>query len=210
MSHRKESMLSQLQKSWYSLLGDRSEKAPDVKIVNVVASASLEHEIDLKAVVKVFPTAEYRPEMFPGLVFHTKKPRTANLIFRTGKMVCTGAKSEKDARRALKKVVRKLKKKGIVIYGRLRVEIENIVASVTLGRRVDLVGFYETGADSGGRMMYEPGQFPGIIYRMEAPKAVILIFSSGKLVCTGTTKEKETHRAVIKLRQKLDENDAMI
>ena len=202
-------MLSQLQKSWYSLLGDRSEKEPNIKIVNVVASASLEHEIDLKAVVKVFPTAEYRPEMFPGLVFHTKKPRTANLIFRTGKMVCTGARSEKDARRALKKVVRKLKK-GIVIHGRLRVKIQNIVASVTLGRRVDLVGFYENGTDSGGRMMYEPGQFPGIIYRMKAPKAVILVFLSGKLVCTGTTKEKETHRAVMKLHQKLEENDAMI
>jgi transcription initiation factor TFIID TATA-box-binding protein len=203
-------MLSQLQKSWYSLLGDRAEKEPDIKIVNVVASASLEHEIDLKAVVKAFPTAEYRREMFPGLVFHTKKPRTANLIFSTGKMVCTGAKSEKDARKAMKKVVRKLKKKGIVIHGRLRIKIQNIVASVTLGRRVDLVGFYETGADSGGRMMYEPEQFPGVIYRMEDPKAVILIFSSGKLVCTGATKEKEVHQAVVKLRQKLDENDAMI
>ncbi len=59
-------------------------------------------------------------------------------------------------------------------------------------------------------MMYEPEQFPGLIYRMENPKAVILVFASGKLVCTGTTKEKEVHEAVMKLRQKLDENGAII
>lgn len=67
------------------------EKKPLVKIENVVASASLEHGINLKAVVEMFPIVEYRPKVFPGLVFRTKKPRTANLIFRTGKMVCTGA-----------------------------------------------------------------------------------------------------------------------
>ncbi len=188
------------------------EKEPEITIENVVASASLEHGIDLQAVVKAVPTVEYRPDVFPGLVFRTKRPRTANLIFRTGKMVCTGAKSEKEARRAVKKVVRKLKKTGIVIHGKLRIKIQNIVASVVLGGNVDLEGFYEMGeeVDLGGRMMYEPEQFPGVIYRMEDPNAVILIFSSGKLVCTGAKKEEEVNHAVMKLRQELDENDVII
>ncbi len=188
------------------------KKEPDIKIENVVASASLEHGIDLQAVVKTFPTVDYRPDKFPGLVFRTKKPRTANLIFRTGKMVCTGAKSEKEARKALKKVIRKLKKMGLIIHGRLRIEIQNIVASVILNGKVDLEGVYEVAGKTGlgGRIMYEPEQFPGLIYRMKNPKAVILIFSSGKLVCTGATKEEEVHQAVKKLRQKLDENGAMI
>ena len=76
---------------------------------------------------------------------------------------------------------------------------------------MDLEGFYEVGGKIGlgGRMIYEPEQFPGLIYRMENPKAVILIFSSGKLVCTGAKKEEEVHQAVMKLRQELDENDAI-
>jgi transcription initiation factor TFIID TATA-box-binding protein len=188
------------------------EKEPEIKVENVVASASLEHGIDLQAVVKAFPLVEYRPDVFPGLVFRTKRPKTANLVFRTGKMVCTGAKSEKEARRALKRVVRKLKKMGMVIRGKLHIKIQNIVASVVLGGKVDLEGFYEMGGkvDLGGRMMYEPEQFPGVIYRMEDPRTVILIFSSGKLVCTGAKKEEEVNQAVMKLRQELDENDVII
>ena len=188
------------------------EKEPEIKVENVVASASLEHGIDLQAVVKAFPLVEYRPDVFPGLVFRTKRPKTANLVFRTGKMVCTGAKSEKEARRALKRVVRKLKKMGMVIRGKLHIKIQNIVASVVLGGKVDLEGFYEMGGkvDLGGRMMYEPEQFPGVIYMMEDPRTVILIFSSGKMVCTGAKKEEEVNQAVMKLHQELDENDVII
>jgi len=188
------------------------EKEPIIKIENVVASASLEHGIDLQAVVETFPIVEYRPKVFPGLVFRTKKPRTANLIFRTGKMVCTGAKSEKEAIRAIKKIVGKLKKKSIIIHGKVHIKIQNIVASIILDGHVDLESFYETGGKIGlgGRIMYEPEQFPGLIYRMENPKAVILVFASGKLVCTGTKKEEEVYQAVMKLRQKLNENNAII
>ena len=188
------------------------EKEPIIKIENVVASASLGHGIDLQAVVEMFPVVEYRPKVFPGLVFRTKKPRTANLIFRTGKMVCTGAKSEKEAIRAIKKIVEKLKRKSIIIHGKVHIKIQNIVASVMLGGQVDLESFYETGGKIGlgMRIMYEPEQFPGLIYRMENPKAVILVFASGKLVCTSTKKEGEVYQAVMKLRQKLNENNAII
>jgi len=188
------------------------EEEPIIKIENVVASASLEHGIDLQAVVGTFPIVQYRPKVFPGLVFHTKKPRTANLIFRTGKMVCTGAKSEKEAIRAIKKIVGKLKKKSIIIHGKVHIKIQNIVASIILDGQVDLESFYETGGKVGlgGRIMYEPEQFPGLIYRMENPKAVILVFASEKLVCTGTKKEEEVYQAVMKLRQKLNETNAII
>lgn len=187
------------------------KKEPDINIENVVASASLEHGIDLQAMVKAFSTVEYRPTVFPGLVFRTKRPKTAVLIFRTGKMVCTGGRSEKEARKALRKIIRKMKRMGMVIHGKLHIKVHNMVASVILGGKVDLEGFYERGGmDSVGRMMYEPEQFPGLIYRMEDPKAVILIFASGKLVCTGTTKEEEVYQAVENLNQKLDENDAII
>ncbi|MBY8989058.1 MAG: hypothetical protein KGD61_11440 [Candidatus Lokiarchaeota archaeon] len=80
-----------------------------INIENVVASATLNQDIDLNSVVRAFPSVEYKPERFPGLVFRLKKPKTATLIFRTGKMVCTGAKSERLAKTAINKVVRELK-----------------------------------------------------------------------------------------------------
>ena len=189
-------------------VSDAHVKEPEIRIVNVVATARLEHGLDLQAVAKAFPSTEYRPNVFPGLVFHTKRPRIANLLFNTGKMVCTGAKSVKGARNALKKVVRQLKKSGIIIEGRLQIKIQNIVASVVLGGRVDIEDFYKVGggANPTGSMMYEPEQFPGLIYRMRDPKAVLLVFSTGKMVCTGAKKEEDVHHAVRNLRQELNES----
>jgi transcription initiation factor TFIID TATA-box-binding protein len=172
-----------------------------VNIENVVASAILKQRIDLNSVVKAFPNVEYRPEQFPGLVFRLKKPKTATLIFNSGKMVCTGAKSEKQAKKAVRTVVQELKDNGILIVDKAEIMVQNIVASASLGGKIDL----EKSAFSLGRTMYEPEQFPGLIYRMVEPKVVILLFASGKLVCTGAKKESEVYDAVNKLHGILEE-----
>jgi len=151
--------------------------------------------------VKGNPGVEYRSERFPGLVFKLKKPKTATLIFRTGKMVCTGARSEKESRRAVKTVVKELKKSGIIIISKPDLKVVNIVASVRLGRKIDL----EKAVSTLGKAMYEPEQFPGLIYRMDEPKVVILIFASGNLVCTGAKREHDIHDAVHKLHRRLEE-----
>jgi len=177
--------------------------AATVNIENVVASATLRQNIDLNAVVKTFPSVEYRPEQFPGLVFRLKKPKTATLIFNSGKMVCTGAKSENQAKKAVRRVVRELKNNGILITGKVDIQVQNIVASASLGGKIDL----EKSAFTLGRTMYEPEQFPGLIYRMGDPKVVILLFASGKLVCTGAKKEEEVYTAVNKLHQNLEDED---
>ena len=174
-----------------------------IRIENVVASATLHQSIDLNAVVKGNPLVEYRPEKFPGLVFRLKRPKTAILIFSTGKMVCTGAKSEKESRKAVLKVVRELKKSGIIIVGKPEIRVVNIVASANLLGRIEL----EDCAYTLKRTMYEPEQFPGLIYRMDSPKVVILLFASGKLVCTGATKEEDVYEAVAKLHKELTEKD---
>ncbi|RLI42696.1 TATA box-binding protein [Candidatus Bathyarchaeota archaeon] len=173
-----------------------------IRIENVVASASLNQRIDLNAVVKSYPGVEYRPEQFPGLVFRLKKPKTATLIFNSGKMVCTGAKSEKEARGAVMKVIDELKRSGIVIVGKPDLKIQNIVASANLSGIIDL----EQAAFTLGKTMYEPEQFPGLIYRMDDPKVVILLFASGKLVCTGAKREEDVYIAVEKLHRKLEED----
>jgi transcription initiation factor TFIID TATA-box-binding protein len=172
-----------------------------INIENVVATGTLPQNIDLISITRVFPGVEYRPEQFPGLVYHLKKPKTTTLIFGSGKMVSTGAKSERGARRAVMKVVDELKGNGIVILGKPEIQIQNIVASAGLGGDIDL----EKTIYSLKRTMYEPEQFPGLIYRMDDPKVVILIFASGKLVCTGAKKEGEVHRAVTKLQETLEE-----
>jgi transcription initiation factor TFIID TATA-box-binding protein len=182
---------------------DIPEVVASIRIENVVASATLNQRIDLNAVVKGYPGVEYRPEQFPGLVFRLKRPKTATLIFNSGKMVCTGAKSEKESKRAVMKVIRELKKSGIIIIGKPELKIQNIVASANLSGLIDL----ERSAYSLGRTMYEPEQFPGLIYRMDVPKVVILLFASGKLVCTGAKKEEDVYEAVTKLHKTLEEED---
>ena len=174
-----------------------------INIQNVVASATLNQKIDLNSVVKSYPGVEYRPEQFPGLVFRLKKPKTATLIFNSGKMVCTGAKSEILARRAVMTVVKELKKSGIIIIGKPELKIQNIVSSASLGGKIDL----ELAVSKLVKTMYEPEQFPGLIYRMDVPKVVILIFASGNLVCTGAKKEQDVYDAVQKLHVSLEEQD---
>jgi len=174
-----------------------------INIQNIVAAATLNQKVDLNAVVKSFPEVEYRPEQFPGLVFRLKRPKTATLIFNSGKMVCTGAKSENESRRAVMTVVKELKKSGIVIIRKPDMKVVNIVASASLGGNVDL----EKAVTTLGKTMYEPEQFPGLIYRMNEPKVVILIFASGNLVCTGAKKEQDVYDAVNKLHERLEEQN---
>ena len=167
----------------------------DVEIVNVVASVTLDQKLNLIDILKVFRNVEYRPKKFPGLVFRLKRPKTATLIFSTGKMVCTGSKSEKQAISAVHKVVRELKNNGIIILNRPKIVIQNMVASANLHGKIDL----EIAADVLENVMYEPEQFPGLIYRMKDPKTVLLLFASGKLVCTGAKSEEMVHESVAKV-----------
>ena len=174
-----------------------------INIQNVVAIATLNQKVDLNAVVKGYPEAEYRPDRFPGLVFRLKRPKTGTLIFGSGKMVCTGAKSGKESRIAIMNVVKELKKCGIIIPSKPSVEVVNIVGSASLGGTVDL----EKAVTTLGKAMYEPEQFPGLIYRMDEPKVVILVFASGSLVCTGAKKEQDVIDAVRKLHVILEEQN---
>ena len=175
----------------------------EIVIQNVVATATLDQRFNLLDIVKVFRNVEYRPKKFPGLVFRLKRPKTATLIFSTGKMVCTGAKSEKMAQSAIKKVVQELKNNGIIILGKPKIVIQNIVATANLHGKIDL----ETAADIMENVMYEPEQFPGLVYRMGEPKVVMLLFTSGKLVCTGAKHEDMVREAVEKLYKILEDYD---
>ena len=172
-----------------------------IKIENVVASTSLGTELDLKAIVLALDGAEYDPEQFPGLIYRLKEPKTATLLFRSGKAVCTGGKSLEQVEAAISKVVKKIEAAGIVIKTTPQIEVQNIVASSDLGAKINLNSI----AISSGleKVEYEPEQFPGLVYRLDSPKVVVLLFGSGKLVCTGARKPEDVEIAVDKITQEL-------
>jgi transcription initiation factor TFIID TATA-box-binding protein len=101
----------------------------DVKIENVVVFATLGKDIPLDKISKELPGAEYTPEAFPGVIYRIKDPKTAALIFSSGKIVCTGARSPKFAKTAVEKVVEDMRLLNIDMPREFSVGVENIVAS---------------------------------------------------------------------------------
>ncbi len=170
-----------------------------IRIENVVASASLNVQVPLDKVVSSLEGIEYEPEQFPGLVLRLKNPKAATLIFSSGKIVCTGAKSPKDTNDAIAKVVSMIRKAGIKVPREYKIQVENIVASAKLNRELNLdtIAFELENAE------YEPEQFPGLVYRMDDPKVAFLLFGSGKIVCTGGRSIADVNRAVEKLDKRL-------
>ena len=172
---------------------------PTTNIENVVASVVFNQSFDLDEIAATMPNVEFDPERFPGLVYRLKSPKTATLVFNTGKMVCTGAKSEKEARRAVHKIVKLVNEAGINMSRRPIITVQNIVASANLGAELNL----ELAAMRLENTLYEPEQFPGLIYRMRDPKVVILLFGSGKLVITGAKFEPQIQEAAEKAFERL-------
>ena len=173
----------------------------NVQVENVVASASLEHNLDLEVVSRVLPTGKYNPDEFPGVIYQLKNPKAAGLIFSSGKIVCAGAKSERQAKRALNKIVDELKINGVVIIGKPTIKVQNVVASVDVSGMIDL----ETAAGTLERTVYDPEQFPGLILRMDEPSITFLLFSKGKIVCAGAKSEKDLHKGLEELEKILSE-----
>ena len=142
---------------------------------------------------------EYNPEQFPGLVIRIKEPKTSALIFSSGKVVCTGARSMDKVEESIKKIIKSLEKINVKITIKPEIKIQNIVASGSVGMDLNL----NTLAMKLENTEYEPEQFPGLVYKLAAAKATFLLFSNGKVVCTGTKSEKEVHAALDKLIENL-------
>ncbi len=110
----------------------------EIKIENVVASASFDQELDLEKIYRKFDNAEYNQEKFPGVVYRLTDPKTAALIFSSGKLVCTGAKNVEDVEVAVDKVIEKLGEAGVEIKEKPKTIVQNIVASADLDHPLNL------------------------------------------------------------------------
>jgi transcription initiation factor TFIID TATA-box-binding protein len=166
-----------------------------IQVVNIVVSTSLEHDIPLEKMAATLSNTEYNPEQFPGLVIRIRDPKTSALIFSSGKVVCTGARSMEKVEESIEKIIKSLKKIGIDIKIKPKISIQNIVASGSVGMDLNL----NVLAMKLDNTEYEPEQFPGLVYKLDEAKATFLLFSNGKIVCTGTKSEEEVHLALDKL-----------
>ncbi|KAK9313599.1 hypothetical protein V1522DRAFT_410291 [Lipomyces starkeyi] len=158
---------------------------------NIVATVNLECRLDLKTIALHARNAEYNPKRFAAVIMRIREPKTTALIFASGKMVVTGAKSEDDSKLASRKYARIIQKLGFNAKF-MEFKIQNIVGSCDVRFPIRLEGLAFA---HGHFSSYEPELFPGLIYRMVKPKIVLLIFVSGKIVLTGAKVREEIYAA---------------
>jgi len=157
------------------------------KIQNIVATTSLGKEVPLTKLAKTIPNTEYNPEQFPGLVLRIKQPKSAVLVFSSGNLVCTGTKSIAQVKEVIEQVIKILRKINVRVTEKPKITVQNIVASghINLSLNLNKLSLELENTE------YEPEQFPGLVYKLVDPPATFLLFSNGKLVCTGTKNNKQ-------------------
>ncbi len=171
----------------------------ELKIVNIVGTTGLEHDIPLEKMAAALPNTEYNPEQFPGLVIRIRQPKTSALIFRSGKVVITGAKSMEEMKETVNAIKKHLEKINVKITVDPDITVQNVVASGNINMDLNL----NVLAVKLRNTEYEPEQFPGLVYNLDGGKATFLLFSNGKIVCTGTKGREEIEKAVEKLKENL-------
>ncbi len=173
----------------------KSSKESSYKIQNIVATASLGKPVPLTKLARTQPNTEYNPETFPGLVLRVKEPKSAVLVFSSGNLVCTGTKSTTQVRQVIDAVIKQLKKINVNITAVPKITVQNIVASGTIDLKLNL-NFLALEMEN---TEYEPEQFPGLVYKLIEPTATFLLFSNGKLVCTGTKNKQQLEDSMAQL-----------
>ena len=178
-----------------------------IAIQNVVINGFFSEKIDLNRAHAVLENSKYDHERFPGLVYRLDDPPATALLFRNGTFICTGVKSEKVGRRAVDKLLQVLQEKGLVSPDCMyEFQVRNIVASVTIeNAAIDIKQLLKEfdGAN------YEPERFPAAIYHMKDPDVSFLVFSNGRLICSGAKDEDILVEAVDKLCRTLQEKGVM-
>ncbi len=161
------------------------------KLQNIVSTANLKCELELREIALRAKNAEYNPKRFAAVIMRIREPKTTALIFASGKMVCTGARSEEDSKKAARQYAKIINKLGFPVKFS-EFKIQNIVGSCDVRFPIRLEGLAMTHARY---CSYEPEMFPGLIYRMIKPKIVLLIFVSGKIVLTGAKERSDIFEA---------------
>lgn len=156
-------------------------------IVNIVASANLNATLDLYNLAVTIPNIEYEPEQFPGAILKLQEPKVSMLLFKNGKVICSGASNEEEIELGIRKANKLIHEiqKDVKIQKKIEYTVVNLVATANLNQNLDL---FQT-AMTLDNVEYEPEQFPGAILRIHDPKLTMLLFKNGKMICAGAKKE---------------------
>ena len=171
----------------------------DLKVQNIVATTSLGKPVPLTKLARTKSNTEYNPEQFPGLVLRVKKPKSAVLVFSSGNLVCTGTKSVAQVKEVINAVIRQIAKIGVRVTQKPKITVQNIVASgsINLSLNLNILALQLENTE------YEPEQFPGLVYKLVDPTATFLLFSNGKLVCTGTKNKQQLDDSMKQLNKNI-------
>jgi len=168
----------------------------EYQIVNLVASAAMNATLDLYNLAVSVPNIEYEPEQFPGAILKLKEPKVSMLLFKNGKVICSGASSEKEIELGIIKASRLIHEiqPKVKVLKKVEYTVVNLVATANLHQNLDL---FHTALNL-DNVEYEPEQFPGAILRMEDPKITLLLFKNGKVICAGAKKEEDLKKGLEK------------
>jgi transcription initiation factor TFIID TATA-box-binding protein len=173
----------------------------DYTIENYIVSTEIITDINLKKIASKIENVEYNPESFPGIIFKLNDPRTVTFILKSGRTVCVGGKSFKEAKMALIKVINTFAESGFEIESELDIEVQNIIVSMDLKSRLNLNEIGEL--LNWQNTTYNSNEFKGLVYGTDLDDVFILLFESGKLVCYGAKKLSEINKVLDKFVSRL-------
>ncbi|MBN2603231.1 MAG: TATA-box-binding protein [Candidatus Thermoplasmatota archaeon] len=173
----------------------------DIQVENIVATTHLANHFDIQHLASLIKDCKYDPNEFSGLALNFRHPKTAALIFPSGRIVCTGAKNMDQLEDLINRAIDQIERAGSKIPEEPEVEIQNIIATSHINKTLDLVAVAKSKLIE--NVKFNPEKFPGLIIKMDNPRAVVLLFASGKIVCTGTKNLEDASLAINSIKEKL-------
>jgi transcription initiation factor TFIID TATA-box-binding protein len=178
------------------------EQMPQPRIVNIVSSFDLGCDLNLREIALKCANSEYNPQRFNALIMRKKNPKTSALIFRTGKIICTGAQDEETSKKAGKLYARDIKKNLEINVKFKNFKIINIASACDVKFHVKLnllnakLAYKLSKKNLEQHICYEPENFPGLIYHMINPKLCLTIFNTGKINFVGAKNRDDIYKAL--------------
>lgn len=169
------------------------------RVNNIVATVELDSRLSLKLLSDHMNNCEYKPRRFSALVVRMKHPKTTALVFASGKLVITGARSVEDLEQAVRMHVRAIRKAAYPSCTIIRVTVHNMVASCNINAPLRLEALCHGLGGSVGGADLDAEIFPGLIFRLRDPAVTMLIFVNGKIVITGAA----SHAVIVAAFEKM-------
>lgn len=173
----------------------------EITIENIIAYTKIANKLNIEKIAEKLPDFKYNPNEFAGLTLKLEKPNAAVLLLPNGKVICTGAKNFEGVETAIKSAIEKIKNIQKKLIKKPKIETQNIITSIELKKELNLSLISKESMLE--NIDYEPDKFPGLIYRMDDVGASFLIFSSGKIICTGVKTIEEVTNAIKMMEEKL-------